>query len=351
MPEIAIAGRTIGAEHPPYVVAELSANHVGDLAKALAIIEAAHAAGADAVKLQTYRPEDMTLPLDAPGYRVEGGTLWDGRLLYDLYGEAQTPWAWHEALFRRGAELGITIFSSPFSEEAVDLLEKLGAPAYKIASFEIVHLPLIRHAARTGKPLVMSTGLATLDEVREAVDAARSAGATQIVLLKCTSAYPAPPEEMNLRAIPFLAETFGLPIGLSDHTLGTAVALGGVALGACLIEKHVILRRSDGGPDAAFSLEPSELAELCTGVRTVHRALGRASFELGPEQARALHFRRSLILARDIARGEVFTDAHLAVLRPAIGIAPKYREQFLGRRAARDLHRGDPLDWSCLAQP
>lgn len=349
MREVEIGGRKIGPGHPPFVVAEMSANHGGRLERAMAILEAAKNAGAHALKLQTYRPEDMTLDAGSdPAFLVGGGTLWDGRKLYDLYAEAQTPWEWHAPLFKRGAEIGLPVFSSPFSDDAVDLLEELGAPAYKIASFEIVHLPLIRRAAQTGKPLVISTGLASLAEITDAVATARDAGAEEIILLKCTSAYPAPPSEMNLRTISDLGATFDVPVGLSDHTVGNAVAIASVAIGACMIEKHITLSRADGGPDAAFSAEPAELADLCRGLAHAHAALGTVTYEIGTEQLRSQRFRRSLVLARDIRKGELFTEEHLAILRPAIGLPPRYRASFLGRPAARDLKRGAPIDWSVV---
>ncbi|MFW6175178.1 MAG: pseudaminic acid synthase, partial [Acidobacteriota bacterium] len=259
---VEIGGRRIGPGEPVFVVAEVSANHNGSFDRAAEILHAAHVAGVDAVKLQTYTPDTMTLDLDQEPFRVEGGTIWDGRSLHDLYREAQTPWEWHPKLREVAEELGLILFSTPFDPTAVDFLEEMDVPAYKVASFEIVDLPLIRKIAATGKPMIVSTGMATLGEIEEAVAAARGAGATEIVLLKCTSAYPAPPEEADLRTIPHLATTFGVPAGLSDHTLGTEVAVAAVALGACVIEKHFTLSRADGGPDGAFSLEPQELRRL-----------------------------------------------------------------------------------------
>lgn len=341
-------GRVLGPGQPPYIIAELSANHGGHLDRAVAVIDAAKDAGADAVKLQTYTADTMTIDHDGPGFTIEAG-LWAGRKLHELYREAQTPWDWHPALFARGRERGITVFSTPFDETAVDLLEDLGAPAYKIASFEAVDLPLIRRCAATGKPLIISTGMADEVEIAEAVAAARDAGCRDLVLLHCVSAYPAAPEDSDLRTIPALAQRFGVLAGLSDHTLGATTAIAATALGATVIEKHVTLARADGGPDAAFSLEPPELADLCHQVRTAHGALGQGHFGRKPSEATMAPFRRSLYVVADIPAGTPLSRRNVRAIRPGHGLAPKHLEAVLGRRAARDLARGTPLDWSDLA--
>ena len=345
--ELSIGGRLIGPAHPPFIVAELSSNHKGEIKRALALLEAAKEAGADAVKLQTYTADTITIDHDGPGFRIEGG-LWDGRTLYQLYQEAHTPWEWHEELFAKGRELGLTVFSSPFDHSAIDLLESLDAPAYKIASFEVIDLPLIKRAAAAGKPLVISTGMANLDEIREAVGAARRAGCESIALLHCTSGYPTPPEDTNLRALPRLAQEFDVVAGLSDHTRGIAVAVTAIAFGAAVIEKHFTLRRSDGGPDAEFSLEPDEFAELADGCRTAWAALGRAEVGCAPSEKPNKLFRRSLYVVEDIPEGERFTPRNLRSIRPGYGLAPKHLPEVLGRRAARRLTRGTPLDWSAV---
>ncbi|MEE9250281.1 MAG: pseudaminic acid synthase, partial [Alphaproteobacteria bacterium] len=336
-----------GANHPPYIVAEMSANHNGALDRALAIMEAAKEAGADAVKLQTYTADTMTIDHDGPGFRVEGG-LWDGNTLYELYRQAHTPWEWHDALFARGRELGITVFSTPFDASAIGLLESLRAPAYKIASFEIVDLALIEAAATTGKPLIISTGLADLAEIGEAVAAARRAGDGGVALLHCTSAYPASPQDANLRTVPHLGEAFDVVAGLSDHSPGIAVSVAAVALGAAIIEKHFTLKRADGGPDAAFSLEPHELKALCEGSRTAWAALGRVNYERKPSEAPNMVFRRSLYVVENVAAGETFTPRNVRSIRPGYGLPLKYRPLILGRRANRDITRGTPLAWDLV---
>ena len=344
---VLIRDRQIGDGHPPYVVAEMSANHNGDIDRAFALMVAAKQAGADAIKLQTYTPDTLTLDHDGPDFLIKGG-LWDGYRLYDLYKEAQTPWDWHRALFEKGRELRLTVFSSPFDETAIDLLEELDSPAYKIASFEAVDLALIRRAARTGKPLIISTGMADLVEIGEAVNAAREGGAHDIVLLHCTSAYPAPTKDMHLRTIPDLAQTFDVVSGLSDHTMGTAVAVASIALGAAVIEKHFTLKRSDGGPDAAFSLEPSEFAQLARDARLAWEALGNVSYERKPSEVANLTFRRSLYVVRDIAEGEMLTRANVRAIRPGHGLEPKYLDQVIGRRARTRLAKGTALHWNLL---
>lgn len=337
-----INGRQIGPEFPPYVIAEMSGNHNGEIGRALKLIEAAKASGADAVKLQTYTADTITIDHDSDDFRIDGG-LWAGRTLYDLYREAHTPWEWHPQLFEYAKELGLTIFSSPFDDTAVDFLESLEVPAYKIASFEAVDLPLIRRVAATGKPLIISTGMATSEEVGEAVRAARSAGAQQLLLLYCVSGYPTPAREANLRTLVELGRLFDVPIGLSDHTMGTAVAGAAIALGACVVEKHFTLSRADGGPDAAFSLEPGELGGLVSCCRMAWEALGTAEFRVKPSEEGNLRFRRSLYAVRDILAGEPFTVDNIRSIRPGFGLAPKRLPEVLGRRAAVCLKRGDAL--------
>jgi pseudaminic acid synthase len=346
MTGFSIAGRPIGPGHPPYVIAELSGNHNGSLDRALALLDAAAATGADAVKLQTYTPDTITLDHDGPGFVIEGG-LWRGRRLHELYAEAHTPWDWHAALFARAAELGVTLFSSPFDDTAIDLLETLGAPAYKIASFEAVDLPLIARAAATGKPLIISTGLCSLAEMAEALEAAQAAPG--VALLHCVSAYPAVFADANLATIPDMAARFGCVIGLSDHTPGSAAAAAGVALGAAIIEKHITLARADGGPDAAFSLEPDEFARLVTDCRQAWEAVGRVSYDVEGSEAGNLQFRRSLYAVADIAAGELLTSANVRSIRPGFGLAPKRLPEVLGRRSAKAIARGTPLSDDLIA--
>ncbi len=345
---VKIGDREIGPGRPPYVVAEMSGNHNGDIGRAIALIDAAKASGADAVKLQTYTADTITLDVDGPGFRVEGG-LWDGRRLYDLYVEAHTPWAWHEALFRHARDIGIQIFSSPFDFTAVDLLESLGAPAYKIASFELVDIPLIRRCAETGKPLVMSTGLATEEEIGDAVAAAKDAAASGLILLHCTSAYPAPMSSMNLKTLPHLAAKFDVLAGLSDHTMGTAASVAAVALGACFIEKHFCLSRAEGGVDSAFSLEPDELARLVADCRAAAEALGEIRYGPTPAEISSRDHRRSLYIAEDVAAGEVLTAQNVRSVRPGFGMAPKHLDAVLGKRAAKAAAKGTPLAWDLIA--
>ncbi len=346
---VSIAGRVIEPGAPLFVVAELSANHNGTLDQALAIMRAAKAAGADAIKLQTYTADTITIDHAGPGFRIEQG-LWRGRTLHDLYQEAHTPWDWHGALFEEGRALGLPVFSSPFDASAIAFLEHFDPPAYKIASFELVDVGLIRAAAKTGKPIILSTGMASFAEIEEAVTAARSAGARQIVLLHCTSGYPTPPEEANLRTIPHLAETFGVPVGLSDHTLGIGVALAAVALGACLIEKHVTLRRAEGGPDAAFSLEPDELKSLIDNARLAHAALGRVTYERRASEAGNAAFRRSLYVVRDMKAGDALTPETLRSIRPGHGLHPRQYDELLGLRVTRDVARGTPMSWDLIGR-
>ena len=347
---VTIAGRKIGPDQPPYVIAEMSANHNSSLERAFAIIAAAHKAGAQAVKLQSYRADTMTIDHDGPEFMVHGG-LWDGYKLYDLYEKAAMPWEWHEPLFKRGRELGIAIFSTPFDHTAVDLLEKLGAPAYKIASLELCDIPLIERVAKTGKPIVMSTGATELDEVKEAVAAARAAGARELVILHCTSGYPTPLRDSNLKTIPELAKMFDAVIGLSDHTMGTAVPVAAVALGAAVIEKHVTLRRADGGVDSAFSLEPEELERMVTDVNAAWEAKGQVFYGLAESEKAARTFRRSLYVVQDLKAGEVIAAQHVRSIRPGLGLPPKHIKDVIGKRASRDVKRGTPLDWSMIDAP
>lgn len=340
---IYIAGRRIATDAPPYVIAELSANHNGKLETALRIVEQARQAGADAVKLQTYRPDTITLDCDSEDFRIHGG-LWDGRTLYDLYREAHMPWDWHAPLFEHARKLGITIFSSPFDDTAVDLLEDLNAPAYKIASFEAVDLPLIKYVASTGKPMIISTGMADADEIQEAIDAARAGGCRELAILHCVSGYPAPAADYNLRTIPDMIERFGLVTGLSDHTLDNTTAIASVALGASIIEKHFTLDRSGGGPDDSFSLEPPELAALCQGARTAWEALGTVDYGRKPSEQKNVKFRRSLYFVRDLKAGELITEDSVRSVRPGFGAAPKHLNRIIGRRVKSDTIRNTPVN-------
>ena len=345
--QVSIAGRRIGPDFEPYVICELSGNHNGSLERAIQLLEASAATGADAIKIQSYTPDTITIDHDGPGFRVEGG-LWDGRTLYDLYGEAQTPFEWHEPLFRRARDLGVTLFSSPFDETAVDLLEELGAPAYKIASFEAVDLPLVAYAASKRKPMIISTGMANIEEIGDAVRTARENGCEEIVLLHCVSSYPAPDEQSNVRTVPDLAERFGVVSGLSDHTYGSAVAVASIALGGCVVEKHFTLRRSDGGPDSAFSLEPDEFRTLVEDCKRAWRSLGKATYDLQGCESGSITFRRSLYVVRDVAAGEKLTRENVRSIRPGHGLPPKHLPDVLGREAVRDLKRGEPLDWASV---
>jgi pseudaminic acid synthase len=344
----AIDGRLIGPDEPPYIVAEMSGNHNGDKERALEIIRAIGEAGADAVKIQTYTADTITIDHDGPEFRIGDGGLWAGRTLYELYDEAHTPWEWHHEMFDCARENGLAMFSAPFDPTAVDFLESLKCPAYKIASFEIIDLPLIRRTAATGKPLIISTGMANLDEIREAVAAAKDSGNEEIVVLHCVSGYPTPASESNLATIAHLAQELGVQIGLSDHTLGTTVPVAAVALGATVIEKHVTLRRADGGPDSAFSLEPEELAEMVRDCRTASEALGVAGFQHKPSEEQNTIFRRSLYVVADIAAGEIITTNHVRSIRPGNGLEPKHLDRVIGARAAKDLKRGTALNWDMV---
>jgi len=346
-PFIEIAGRKIGADFPPYVICELSGNHNGSLERCLTMVDAAADTGCDAIKIQTYTADTITLNVDRPEFRINGG-LWDGRTLYELYQEAQTPFEWHAAIFERARRRGVTIFSSPFDETAVDLLDGLGAPAFKIASFEAVDLPLIRYAASKGKPLIISTGMANLQEMQTALDTALAAGAAGVLLLHCVSSYPATFADANVRTVPDMAARFGCPVGLSDHTPGAAASVAAVSVGACVIEKHFTLARADGGPDAAFSLEPGEFKALVDDTRNAWAALGAAHYDvLGAEQG-SLLFRRSLYVTADIKAGETLSRANIRSVRPGNGLPPGELDNVLGKTATRDIARGEPLDWSMV---
>lgn len=345
--KISIAGRSVGSGEPPYVIAELSANHNGSLDVALGIISAAKVAGADAVKLQTYKPDTITLNSDAEDFRIHGG-LWDGRTLYELYQEAHMPWEWHKPLFEHAHKLGITIFSSPFDNTAVDLLEDLNAPAYKIASFEAIDLPLIKYVAGTGKPMIISTGMADAEEIREAIDAAHEGGCKELAILHCVSGYPAPPGDYNLRTIPDMIERFGLVTGLSDHTLDNTTAIASVALGASIIEKHFTLDRKGGGPDDSFSLEPPELAHLCSGVRTAWDALGSVDYGRKSSEQGNLQFRRSLYFVKDLKAGDIVSSDAIRSVRPGFGMAPKHFNSVVGKRVKLDVVANTPVQPSIL---
>ncbi|HEX9605710.1 MAG TPA: pseudaminic acid synthase [Gemmatimonadaceae bacterium] len=347
---IEIGRRRIGVGEPVYCIAEVSANHHQNFETAVRIVQAAKDAGADAVKLQTYTPDTITIQSNRECFQVGGGTLWDGRSLYDLYKEAYTPWEWQPKLKRVADDLGMQCFSSAFDASAVDFLETMNVPAHKVASFELVDLPLIQKMASTGKPLIMSTGMATIEEIEEAVTAARRSGATQIALLKCTSAYPAPAEEMNLRTIPELARRFDLPVGLSDHTMGIAVPVAAVSLGACIIEKHLTLSRAVGGPDSAFSLEPEDFKAMVEGVRTAEKALGSIHFGVSERESRSRVFRRSLFVVRDLKKGEKFTSENVRSIRPGDGLHTRHLAEVLGKTAALDIVRGTPLNWDLVNQ-
>lgn len=341
---VSIDGRHIGRDHPPYVIAELSANHNGDLDQALRIIDAAVDAGADALKIQTYTADTLTIDSDAEDFQIKGG-LWDGYSLYKLYQEAHTPWDWHETLFAHARKRGITIFSSPFDPTAADLLDELGAPAFKIASFEAVDLPLISYVAGKGKPMIISTGMADLDEIADAVQAAREGGCEELVLLHCVSGYPAPAGDYKLATMADMERRFGVQVGLSDHTLSNVTAIASVALGATVIEKHFTLDRNGGGPDDSFSLEPADLVQLCRDARMAWEAIGTVDYGLKSSERSNTVLRRSLYVVQDIPKGMVITKANIRSIRPGYGLAPKHYAIVLGKIATRDLKRGEPLTW------
>ena len=345
---IRINGRKIGADHSPYVIAEMSANHNGDINNAYKIIDMAKTSGADAVKLQTYHPDTITMDINTPEFMIEGG-LWDGQSLYELYKGAFMPWEWHQPLFDYAKEVGITIFSSPFDNTAVDLLEDLNTPAYKIASFEAVDLPLIKYVAQTGKPMIISTGMANSEEIQEAIEAAREGGCKELAILHCVSGYPAPAEDYNLRTLVDMQQKFGLVTGLSDHTIDNTTAITGVALGASIIEKHVTLDRNGGGPDDSFSLESGELKQLCAGAKTAWESLGQIDYGRKSSEQGNVKFRRSLYFVKDIKEGEVITTEHVKSIRPGYGLAPKYMKEILGKTINSSVKRGMPVSLNVIS--
>ena len=342
-----IDNREIGRNHLPYIIAELSANHNGSLETAFRAIEEAAKAGADAVKLQTYTADTITIKCDKDEFQIKGG-LWDGRMLYDLYEQAHTPWEWHEALFAHAKKLGITIFSSPFDPTAADLLDELGAPAFKIASFEVIDLPLIRYVAGKGKPMIISTGMANVDEIEDAVTAARDGGCQELALLHCVSGYPAPAKDYALATLADMQRRFEVPVGLSDHTLSNVTAIASVAIGATIIEKHFTLNRSGGGPDDSFSLEPDDLAQLCRDALTAWEAVGSLDYGLKASERGNAVFRRSLYAVQDIPAGSMITSEHVRSIRPGYGLAPKHLDRVIGSRAKADIPRATAINWALL---
>lgn len=335
--------RHIGEGTSVYIIAELSANHNQKFDNALELIKAAKDAGADAVKIQTYTPDTMTIDCENKFFKIGKGTIWEGKYLYDLYGEAYTPWEWHSELKQYANKLGLDFFSTPFDSTSVDFLEKLHVPAYKIASFEIVDIPLIRKIAQTGKPIILSTGMASVSEIDDAVQAIHEEGNNNIALLKCSSAYPALPEDMNLKTIPHMFALFGVPVGISDHTLGISVPVAAVALGACIVEKHLILSRSTLGPDSAFSLEPHEFKAMVDAIRATEKALGKVNYTVSDHEMASRVFRRSLFVVKDIKKGDIFTEENVRSIRPGYGLAPKYLRLIIGKKAKMDIKRGTPI--------
>lgn len=346
--QIFINERSVGSSSPVYIIAELSANHNQDFEQAVQLIKAANEAGADAIKLQTYTPDTITIDCDNEYFRISKGTIWEDRNLYDLYKEAYTPWEWQPKLKEVANDLGMDLFSTPFDDTAVDFLEKMNVPAYKIASFELVDIPLIQRVAKTGKPIIMSTGMATLAEIDEAVQTAREAGCKELALLKCTSGYPADPAEMNLRTIPHMADAFSLPVGLSDHTLGIAVPVAAVALGACIVEKHFTLSRAVLGPDSAFSLEPHEFKGMVEAIRVTEKALGKVNYAVTEKEAASRVFRRSLFVVKDMNAGDIFTADNVRSIRPGYGLNTRYLTNIIGKKAVKDISRGTPLKWDLI---
>lgn len=345
---IKIGSRYVGEEERTFIVAEVSANHLQDYSRAEAIIKAAKEAGADAVKLQTYTPDTITLDCDNDYFQITQGTIWDGTTLHKLYEEAYTPWEWQPKLMELANGLGMECFSSPFDATAVDFMQEMDMPAYKVASFEINDIPLIRKIARTGKPVIFATGIAYLEDIERALKVCKEEGNEQVILLKCTSTYPSPYEDMNLKVIPNMAEVFGCLTGLSDHSMGCAVAVASVALGAKMVEKHLTLSREDGGPDGAFSMEPAEFRRMTEQIRIVEKALGRVTYELTEKQKRSREDGRSLFVVKDIREGELFTEENVRSIRPAFGMHTMYYEEILGKRAREDIGRGTPLEWKYI---
>jgi len=345
---VSIEDKKIGRDFPVFIVAELSANHLQKFDNAVKLIKAAKEIGADAVKLQTYTPDTMTIDCNNEYFQIKQGTIWDGQSLYELYKEAYTPWEWQPKLKKIREEMGLILFSTPFDKTAADFLEEINVPCYKIASLEITDIPFIEYVASKGKPVIISTGIATLSDIEEAVNACKKVGNTQIALLKCTSAYPTPLEEVNLRTISNMAETFKTVIGLSDHTLSISVPIASVALGACIIEKHLTLDRSLGGPDAAFSLEPDEFKAMIKSVREVEKALEEVSYELTEKMKKSREHSRSLFVVKDMKAGETFTEENVHSIRPGYGLPPKYLKNILGRRAVKDIKKGTPLNWDII---
>ncbi|MBZ9624555.1 pseudaminic acid synthase [Clostridium sp. FP2] len=348
--EIKIGNKIIGKNSPTFIIAEMSANHLQDYDKAVEIIKAAKNAGADAIKLQTYTPDTITIDCDNAYFQITQGTIWDGTTLHKLYEEAYTPWDWQPKLKEIAEKQGLICFSSPFDNTAVDFLEKMDVPAYKVASFEITDIPLIEYIASKGKPVIMATGIATLSDIEEAVSACRRMGNNQIVILKCTSAYPSLMEEVNLKTMPNLSETFDVITGLSDHTLGSSVSIAAVALGAKVIEKHFILSRDEKGPDAAFSMEPKEFKKMVEDIRSVEKALGKVTYELTEKQKKSREHSRSLFVVKDIKEGEIFTEENIRSIRPGFGMKTKYINDILGKKVKMDLKKGTPMEWKFIKE-
>lgn len=346
--KINIGNRTVGSENPAFIIAEISANHLQSYDKAVRLIKEVKKSGADAVKLQTYTPDTITIDCDNEYFQIKQGTIWDGTTLHKLYEKAYTPWQWQPKLKKIAEEEGLICFSSPFDKTAVDFLENMEVPAYKIASFEITDIPFIEYVASKAKPVIISTGIARLGDIEEAIAACKRVGNEDIILLKCTSAYPSPLEDINLNTIPNMAETFDTIVGISDHTLGNTVSLGAVALGAKVVEKHFTLKRSEGGPDAAFSMEPQEFKAMVQGIRDMEKALGKVTYELTEKQIRSKEHSRSLFVVKDIKEGELFTEENVKSIRPGFGLPTKYISEIVGKRAKYDIKKGTPMEWKML---